>query len=75
MCPQCQSTDVSRSKRKKLKDFFMVFARMRAYRCLQCRARFYLPASLERNIYREKAWRRAAERKRTGGRPKVSQSE
>jgi hypothetical protein len=49
----------------------MGLARMKPYRCLECRARFYLPASLEENIYRERAWLRAAESERST-RPKAS---
>jgi hypothetical protein len=71
MCPQCQSIDLRRSKHRRLKDFVMGLARMKPYRCLECRARFYLPASLEENIYRERAWLHAAEGERST-RPKTS---
>jgi hypothetical protein len=67
MCPQCQSIDVSRSKHRKLKDLVMALAGMKAYRCLECRERFYLPASLEKNIYRERAWLHSAQGKRSAG--------
>lgn len=71
MCPQCQSVDVSRSQHRRIKDYLMALMRMKAYRCLQCRARFYLPSSLEQNIYRERAWLNAAATKRST-RPKAS---
>lgn len=71
MCPQCHSADVSRSQHRRIGDFLMALIRMRAYRCLQCRARFYLPASLERNVYHERAWLNAVKGKRST-RPKTS---
>jgi hypothetical protein len=46
----------------------MALAGMKAYRCLECRERFYLPASLEQNIYRERAWLHSAEGKAEGKR-------
>jgi len=64
MCPLCESANVSRSQHKRVKDYLMALVRMKAYRCHQCRARFYLPANLENVVYRDRAWLHAVEGKR-----------
>jgi hypothetical protein len=57
MCPRCHSTEVSRSRSRKLKDALMRWLSMRAYRCRECNKRFYLPVTVDRKLRRERAWR------------------
>ena len=56
MCPECKSANISRSKRWRVRDTFMLLLRMKAYRCRDCRFRFYLPARLDKQIRRERDW-------------------
>jgi transposase-like protein len=64
MCPRCKSSDVSRSRTRKLGDYVMALFRMRPYRCRECQTRFYVPASYARQIDRERAWLREVEKHR-----------
>lgn len=50
MCPRCNSTNVTRSRRWRFRDVLMRLWGMRPYRCHDCRKRFYLPSGLARNI-------------------------
>lgn len=40
ICPKCLSTNVHRSRRKSVKDHFMILMAQRPYRCHDCETRF-----------------------------------
>jgi hypothetical protein len=61
MCPRCKSTEVTRSRSRKLLDPFLRWLGMKPYRCRECHKRFYLPASMESKHKRERAWRHSVE--------------
>jgi hypothetical protein len=62
MCPSCQSADISRSRKRKLKDSFMRWMGKVAYRCRECQRRFYVNIDVDRRLRRAKEWqRRSAE--------------
>ena len=61
MCPSCHSNDVSRSRRRKLKDSFMRWMGKVAYRCRDCQKRFYLAIDVDRRLRSAEEWRRRSE--------------
>jgi hypothetical protein len=62
MCPSCHSSDVSRSRKRKLKDHFMRWMGKVAYRCRDCQRRFYVNIDVDRRLRRASEWqRRSAE--------------
>ncbi len=62
MCPSCHSNDVSRSRKRKLKDRFMRWMGKVAYRCRDCQRRFYVNIDVDRRLRRAQEWqRRSAE--------------
>jgi hypothetical protein len=58
MCPRCRSTEVGRSRCRKLLDPLLRWFGMKPYRCRDCRKRFYLPVTMERKHRHDRAWRR-----------------
>jgi len=58
MCPSCQSNDVSRSRKRKLKDRFMRWMGKVAYRCRDCQRRFYVNIDVDRRLRRAQEWQR-----------------
>jgi len=58
MCPSCNSHDVSRSRKRKLKDSFMRWMGKVAYRCRDCQRRFYVNIDVDRRLRRAKEWQR-----------------
>ena len=69
MCPVCRSSDIALSKHPKLRDLLMRLWGMRAYRCLECRKRFYLPSNWERKLKEDKAWLNDVTAQESGERP------
>ena len=61
MCPRCHSAQVSRSRTPAIRDGLMRWLGMCAYRCRECNKRFYVPAKIDRNLRRERAWRESVE--------------
>lgn len=57
MCPRCHSTSVRRSRTTTLRDIFMRWMHLRAYRCRDCNRRFYVPKEIDRKMRREREWR------------------
>jgi hypothetical protein len=62
MCPRCHSTEVSRSRTRKIQDGFMRWMGMWAYRCRECNKRFYLPGKIDNKIRRDRAWRESVDK-------------
>jgi len=58
VCPSCHSNDVSRSRKKKLKDRFMRWMGKVAYRCRDCQRRFYVTIDVDKRLRRALEWRR-----------------
>ena len=62
MCPSCHSIDISRSRKRKLKDRLMRWMGKVAYRCRDCQRRFYVNIDIDRRLRKAKDWeRRSAE--------------
>jgi hypothetical protein len=61
MCPRCKSTEVTRSRSRKLLDPVWRWLGLKPYRCRECHKRFYLPAAMESKHKRERAWRQSVE--------------
>lgn len=66
MCPSCHSNDVSRSRKKKLKDHFMRWLGKVAYRCRDCQRRFYVNVDVHRRLRGAKEWQRKSHEHVTG---------
>jgi hypothetical protein len=60
MCPSCHSNDVSRSRKRKLKDSFMRWMGKVAYRCRECQRRFYVNVDVDKRLRRALEWQRRA---------------
>ena len=60
MCPSCHSNDVSRSRKRKLKDRFMRWMGKIAYRCRDCQRRFYVTIDVDRRLRRAHEWQKRA---------------
>ena len=58
MCPSCHSNDISRSRKRKLRDSFMRWMGKVAYRCRDCRRRFYVNIDVDKRLRRVKEWER-----------------
>ncbi len=58
MCPSCHSNDVSRSRKKKLKDRFMRWMGKVAYRCRDCHRRFYVTIDVDKRLRRALEWQK-----------------
>jgi hypothetical protein len=56
MCPNCDSANITPSKRHKLRDFIYRFFSQVPYRCRDCKSRFYLPSRLEEEAARRREW-------------------
>jgi hypothetical protein len=75
MCPSCHSSDISRSRKRKLVDAFMRWMGKTPYRCRDCQKRFYVNSSLDRRLRQDQEWRRKsaehvhAEQGRRSGEP------
>ncbi len=54
---RCKSHNVSRSRHWRIGDVFMRLWGMHAYRCHECRKRFYLPAAVAQQVKRQREWR------------------
>jgi hypothetical protein len=61
MCPSCHSNDISRSRKHKLRDSFMRWMGKVAYRCRDCRKRFYVNIDVDRRLRRAEEWKRRSE--------------
>jgi transposase-like protein len=61
MCPSCHSNDISRSRKRKLKDHFMRWMGKVAYRCRDCQKRFYVDIGEDRRLRRAHEWQRRSE--------------
>ncbi len=61
MCPSCHSNDVSRSRKRKLRDRFMRWMGKVAYRCRDCQRRFYVNIDEDRRLRRVQEWQKRAE--------------
>ena len=56
MCPNCDSANITPSKQRRLRDvFFRPFGQV-AYRCRDCKTRFYIPSRLEEEATRRREW-------------------
>ncbi len=58
MCPSCHSNDVSRSRRRKLKDRFMRWMGKVAYRCRDCHRRFYVSIDVDKRLRSVQEWQK-----------------
>ena len=58
MCPSCHSSDVSRSRKRKLKDSFMRWMGKIAYRCRDCQRRFYVTIDVDKRLRRALEWQK-----------------
>ena len=45
-------------------DVFMTLWHLQPYRCHECRKRFYLASAVHEQLREERAWRRAARKRR-----------
>jgi hypothetical protein len=66
MCPSCHSNDVSRSRKRKLKDSFMRWMGKVAYRCRDCQKRFYVAIDIDRRLRSAEEWRRRSQEHASG---------
>lgn len=58
MCPSCHSNDVSRSRKRKLKDRFMRWMGKVAYRCRDCHRRFYVSIDVDKRLRSVHDWQK-----------------
>ena len=58
MCPSCHSNDVSRSRKRKLRDSFMRWMGKVAYRCRDCHRRFYVTIDVDKRLHRAHEWQK-----------------
>ncbi len=70
MCPSCHSNDVSRSRRRKLKDRFMRWMGKVAYRCRDCHRRFYVSIDVDKRLRSVKEWQKRSMEHVTAASPK-----
>jgi transposase-like protein len=75
MCPSCHSNDVSRSRKRKLKDSFMRWMGKVAYRCRDCQKRFYVNIDVDRRLRRAQEWKRRSDEVATTARAQTAPSE
>jgi transposase-like protein len=68
MCPSCHSDDVSRSRKRKLRDSFMRWMGKVAYRCRDCQKRFYVNIDVDQRLRRAQEWKRRSEEHATEAR-------
>ncbi len=68
MCPSCQSNDISRSRKRKMKDSFMRWMGKVAYRCRDCQKRFYVDIDVDQRLRRAQEWKRRTEEVATAAR-------
>ena len=69
MCPSCHSNDVSRSRKRKLKDSFMRWIGKVAYRCRDCQRRFYVNIDVDRRLRRALEWQKRSTEHTTANKP------
>ena len=74
MCPSCHSSDISRSRKRKLKDSFMRWMGKVAYRCRDCQKRFYVNIDIDRRLRRAQEWKRRSDELATAARAQTSRS-
>jgi hypothetical protein len=58
MCPSCHSNDVSRSRKRKLKDRLMRWMGKVAYRCRDCHRRFYVTLDVDKRLRGLHEWQK-----------------
>ena len=75
MCPSCHSNDISRSRKRKLKDSFMRWMGKVAYRCRDCQKRFYVNLDVDRRLRRAHEWKRRSDESATPARAQTPRSE
>jgi transposase-like protein len=61
MCPSCNSNDISRSRKRKLKDALMRWMGKVAYRCRDCQKRFYVNIDVDRRLRGVEEWRKKSQ--------------
>lgn len=54
MCPTCNSTNVRRSRSHALRDRIMKFAGFTPYRCRDCHKRFFVDATTDVTLQRDR---------------------
>ena len=67
MCPSCHSNDVSRSRKRKLKDKFMRWMGKVAYRCRDCHRRFYVNIDVDNRLRSVHEWQKKSMDHATNG--------
>jgi hypothetical protein len=67
MCPSCRSNDVSRSRKRKLKDRFMRWLGKVAYRCRDCHRRFYVTLDVDKRLHGVHEWQKKTQEHATNG--------
>ncbi len=75
MCPSCHSNDISRSRKRKLKDSFMRWMGKVPYRCRDCQKRFYVNVDVDRRLRRAQEWKRRSDELATTARAQTARSE
>ena len=75
MCPSCHSNDISRSRKRKLKDSVMRWMGKVAYRCRDCQKRFYVNLDVDRRLRRAHEWKRRSDESATPARAQTPRSE
>jgi len=70
MCPICDSVNISPSKKRKLRDFFVRPFGQIPYRCRDCKSRFYISQTRMKDAERHRAWLLSVREReeQTGGR-------
>ena len=68
MCPSCHSNDISRSRKRKLRDSFMRWMGKVAYGCRDCQKRFYVNIDVDRRLRRAHEWKRRSDELATAAR-------
>jgi hypothetical protein len=66
MCPSCHSNDVSRSRKRKLRDSLMHWMGKVAYRCRDCHRRFYVPIDVDKRLHGVHEWKKKSQEHATG---------
>ncbi len=75
MCPSCHSSDISRSRKRKLKDSFMRWMGKVAYRCRDCQKRFYVNIDVDQRLRRAQEWKRRSDELATEARMQALRGE
>jgi hypothetical protein len=75
MCPSCHSNDISRSRKRKLRDSFMRWMGKVAYRCRDCQKRFYVNIDIDKRLRRAQEWKRRSEELSTAARAQALRGE